>query len=194
MTVANWSDMKWTSGSRLVRQVSRFWAVGLAVAAVLWSYEVSARVHHRQAAFPSALSTPDLDLAPVRALGPDATSAHVLRAVLGDVDRDGDLDIVATTVDQPVAIWLNDGRGHFARQPAPLTPGFSPPVDTLARASSMEMLAVAPTRPHSSSPLTPSVLGPTDRAGRPGALDAFDAPQSLPDAADPARGPPALFE
>jgi VCBS repeat protein len=41
---------------------------------------------------------------------------EVLKAIATDIDRDGDLDVVATTVDQPVVIWINDGTGHLTRQ------------------------------------------------------------------------------
>ena len=37
---------------------------------------------------------------------------------LGDLDGDGDLDVVvANSVDQPQTSWLNDGMGNFAAQP-----------------------------------------------------------------------------
>ncbi len=36
----------------------------------------------------------------------------------GDVDHDGDLDLIAATASGDVVIWLNDGHGRFMRQPA----------------------------------------------------------------------------
>jgi hypothetical protein len=41
---------------------------------------------------------------------------------LGDLDGDGDLDALLAKSDQPQAVWLNDGRGHFS--PHPTTPSF----------------------------------------------------------------------
>jgi hypothetical protein len=36
--------------------------------------------------------------------------------VEGDIDHDGDLDLVAATPSGGVIVWLNDGHGHFTRQ------------------------------------------------------------------------------
>ncbi len=51
----------------------------------------------------------------------------VLRAIATDLDRDGDLDVVATTSDEPVVVWINDGTGRLMRQrpsrPAPVMGG-----------------------------------------------------------------------
>jgi hypothetical protein len=50
----------------------------------------------------------------------------------GDVDHDGDLDLIAATASGDVVIWLNDGHGRFMRQPAsPVSQLLSEPsVDT----------------------------------------------------------------
>jgi hypothetical protein len=32
---------------------------------------------------------------------------------LGDVDGDGDLDVIAANVDKRMKVWLNDGTGRF---------------------------------------------------------------------------------
>ncbi|MBN1835506.1 MAG: VCBS repeat-containing protein, partial [Spirochaetales bacterium] len=42
----------------------------------------------------------------------EANQTHSV--ALGDVDDDGDLDLVVGDYDQPTRIWLNDGRGMFA--------------------------------------------------------------------------------
>src|SRR5262245_47088413 len=49
----------------------------------------------------------------------------VTSVVEGDVDRDGDLDLVAATPSGDLLIWINDGRGRFTRQPASNTRGVS---------------------------------------------------------------------
>ena len=47
--------------------------------------------------------------------------------VAADVDRDGDLDVLATT-DRGVTLWVNDGAGHLRahrlpHRPRPFAPG-----------------------------------------------------------------------
>jgi hypothetical protein len=59
-----------------------------------------------------SLSTVDLD-------------AAVSGVVQGDVDHDGDLDLVAATPSGALLIWINDGHGRFTRQPASTTHGVS---------------------------------------------------------------------
>jgi hypothetical protein len=43
------------------------------------------------------------------------------RVVATDIDRDGDIDVVATT-DDSFTVWVNDGDGHLTAQPAPQGP------------------------------------------------------------------------
>ena len=47
-----------------------------------------------------------------------ATSDQLVRVVAGDVDRDGDIDVVASLGSLDLVVWKNDGAGHFTRQPA----------------------------------------------------------------------------
>src|SRR5262245_8226031 len=54
-----------------------------------------------------------------------AVSARLERLVAGDFDRDGDVDLVATTEAGTLVAWLNHGRGQFtptAIDPAPPHP------------------------------------------------------------------------
>jgi hypothetical protein len=37
----------------------------------------------------------------------------VAEVAAGDLDGDGDLDVVVANMDLPNEIWLNDGTGHF---------------------------------------------------------------------------------
>jgi hypothetical protein len=44
-----------------------------------------------------------------------ATSDRFVRVVVDDVDRDGDLDVVASLGSLDLMVWKNDGAGHFTR-------------------------------------------------------------------------------
>lgn len=44
-----------------------------------------------------------------------ATSDRFVRVVAGDVDRDGDIDVVASLGSLDLIVWTNDGAGHFTR-------------------------------------------------------------------------------
>ena len=46
---------------------------------------------------------------------------EVRKVVATDVDRDGDVDIVAAT-DRGFIVWLNDGAGHLTSEPPPHRP------------------------------------------------------------------------
>jgi hypothetical protein len=45
-----------------------------------------------------------------------ATSSRFVRVVADDIDRDGDLDVVATVGTHDLLVWENDGAGHFSRR------------------------------------------------------------------------------
>jgi hypothetical protein len=49
--------------------------------------------------------------------------ATVTGVIEGDVDQDGDLDLVALSPSSDVLVWINDGHGHFTRQQTPRAPG-----------------------------------------------------------------------
>jgi hypothetical protein len=113
------------------------WAVGLAVAVL----PVAAPVHPGT---PVATVGLDLPAEPtsdplVVRLVSEHPGLHVLRSIVTDVDGDGDLDVLVSTVDAPLALWINDGTGHFTRRdPAPVaTLGAEPgaTVRTLGRAA-----------------------------------------------------------
>ena len=44
-----------------------------------------------------------------------ATSDRFVRVVADDVDRDGDIDVVASLGSLDLIVWTNDGAGHFTR-------------------------------------------------------------------------------
>ncbi len=44
-----------------------------------------------------------------------ATSQRFVHVVANDIDRDGDLDIVASVGTLDLLVWQNDGAGHFSR-------------------------------------------------------------------------------
>ena len=47
-----------------------------------------------------------------------ATRAQFVHVVAGDVDHDGDIDVVASNGSLDLIVWKNDGAGHFTRQAA----------------------------------------------------------------------------
>jgi hypothetical protein len=49
--------------------------------------------------------------------------ATVTGVIEGDIDQDGDLDLVALSPSSDVLVWINDGHGHFTRQQTPRAPG-----------------------------------------------------------------------
>jgi hypothetical protein len=36
-------------------------------------------------------------------------------AIVADIDRDGDLDVIGSSSDALLAVWINDGSNHFTR-------------------------------------------------------------------------------
>jgi hypothetical protein len=79
------------------------------------------------------------------ALQLEGTAAGLASVIEGDVDHDGDLDLVAASSSGDVLIWLNDGRGHFTRQKAPARGWSDGPV--LIETSRAEFVAVGTTAP-----------------------------------------------
>src|SRR2546426_1927566 len=118
----------------------------------------------------------------------------VLRAIATDLDRDGDLDVVATTEDQPIVVWINDGRGHLTRQ----RPRSAPPV--IAHSGDATPPGSGSSAPQTASASTPSpvVAPPEGRAPPPAPSRALrHDPDSrlrtdLDGSTDP-RGPPPVL-
>ena len=70
---------------------------------------------------------------------------HVLRAIARDLDRDGDLDVVASTAEEPIVVWINDGNGRYTRQkPSPASPVAMVP-NAVVSAPLADRLAAPPT-------------------------------------------------
>lgn len=51
-----------------------------------------------------------------------AANDPIVRFVVGDIDRDGDSDVVAETRHSGLRFWINKGRGRFAAQSQHLRP------------------------------------------------------------------------
>jgi hypothetical protein len=62
-----------------------------------------------------------------------ATSDRFVRVVAGDVDRDGDIDVVASLGSLDLIVWTNDGAGHFTRLASSAHPALQnqPPAPTV---------------------------------------------------------------
>jgi hypothetical protein len=56
-----------------------------------------------------------IDDAALQVLARVAPNAHVLAAIVVDIDHDGDLDLLASTTDSQLAIFVNDGHDQFVR-------------------------------------------------------------------------------
>jgi hypothetical protein len=108
-----------SSDTVLLSRIHR--ALGLVAATIL----LASTVPGLRLGFSPQLSV--LQLAPVdtsvlQVLSTIAPSAHVVAAIVVDVDHDGDLDVVARTTDEVFAIYVNEGHGHFVKyRPAPAT-------------------------------------------------------------------------
>jgi hypothetical protein len=113
----------------------------------------------------------------------------VAGVIEGDIDHDGDLDLVAATSSGDVLIWLNDGHGRFTRQAPFRTRGLSgvPVLMQTAWANPMALGVRAPLVPPPARARTIVVV----RTIRPPtAYLALDARSPfLPTL----RGPPAFF-
>ena len=64
---------------------------------------------------PFALPIAAVDARVLDVLSRIAPTAHVVAAIVVDVDHDGDLDVVVRTTDETFAMWLNQGHGHFVK-------------------------------------------------------------------------------
>jgi hypothetical protein len=84
---------------------------------------------------------------------------HDIRAVAIDIDHDGDTDIVSSTVEEPLIVWINDGQGHFTqRRSAGRTGLASAPDGVFAPFGPAGSPAVPPTSSSLGAPLDNRIL------------------------------------
>jgi hypothetical protein len=118
---------------------------------------------------------------------------HVLRSIVADVDGDGDLDVLVSTVEAPLALWINDGTDHFTRRdPAPTpTLGSEPGATVRAFGQVAPGLVGGSKWRHAlaASPL-PAPVFPMRTAVQ---LDAATRPTIAILASSPSRAPPSSF-
>jgi hypothetical protein len=116
---------------------------------------------------------------------------HVLRSIVADVDGDGDLDVVVSTVESPLALWINDGTDHFTRRNAGRPPalGSEPSATVRALGPAAPGLVGGSKWRHAlaASPL-PLPVFPMRTAVR---LDAATRPTIAILASSPSRAPPS---
>jgi hypothetical protein len=124
-----------------------------------------------------------------------AANDPIVRFVVGDIDRDGDSDVVAETRHSGLRFWINQGRGRFAAQsqhlrprairahhPRPIARGVEAPRDDdRALNDANRLLAVL------SPPLRDALI-----AAGPMTTLASAAPPDVTHRGTAARGPPRL--
>src|SRR5262245_32106015 len=66
-------------------------------------------------AAPAAALAPPSDPRVLALASQLAPRAHLLSALAVDLDRDGDLDLIASSAEELFVVWLNDGRDSFVR-------------------------------------------------------------------------------
>jgi FG-GAP-like repeat len=90
----------------------------LAVAAAIGSFVLAAAPSATAATLPVnaevGVATP-LDVAAFERTVSDQYHVAFRNVVTADIDRDGDLDVVAIT-DRSLVVWVNDGSGHLTAQ------------------------------------------------------------------------------
>ena len=105
------------------------------------------------------------------------------RSIVIDIDRDGDLDVVGSSSDAILAVWINDGTDHFTRTiPAPKTTGLGDGAVLAAPPAPKWFAALSPGR----APRTPDL-----HAGARPSLRSLRVLR-LDYRATPTRAPPAL--
>lgn len=120
--------------------------VGVAAASLCVAYAAARRdstftpLSHPQSTVRTAATDPTV----VRLLSQATRSTHVLRAIAVDIDRDGDLDVVATTSEDVLAIWVNQGEGRFTRERPNASPVMSTSPTVAGAAAREDTQAVVP--------------------------------------------------
>jgi hypothetical protein len=123
------------------------------------------------------------------ALGP---GVHILRAATWDLDRDGDLDVVASTVEEPVATWINDGHGHYIHQ-HPVRGAGLVSAPTRVEATTDQNPPVAPPTPKWTSAMLPGrFLARSDVSGDDAGPERMARLLAAFVAHRPARAPPVV--
>ena len=122
-----------------------------------------------------------------------ALRALTVRAIDIDNDHDVDLVVMPPLGHDVVAVWLNDGAGHFRES----APGAAPPqpaaISTAGLRSGVPQLAVATPTPRRAFDALPLKARPPTDSDATGALASASArfPRSLFASQRPARAPPS---
>jgi VCBS repeat protein len=110
----------------MVRRAS---TAAVIVGAVLWSVAASPAEAASLPAHAEVRAGRCVEPAVFRRLVASRYQIEFSHVVATDIDRDGDIDVVATT-DRTFTVWLNDGDGHLTSQP----PSHAPALDARAPA------------------------------------------------------------
>jgi hypothetical protein len=99
------------STSRLVRTA----IAGTALLVLLTAASVRAASRPTSAASISAQPSGPIDVVRFERIVSERYHVRLRRIVAADIDRDGDIDVVAST-EHGFMVWMNDGAGHLNRQ------------------------------------------------------------------------------
>jgi hypothetical protein len=115
----------------------------------------------------------------------------VRRVVAGDLDRDGDIDVVAAT-DRGVIVWVNDGAGQLVFHATPVPAMASHTQMALGRRTEARPDVAFQDDTPSGAMLTRYAHGPPSLVSVPTTTPQFDSPLTRTASFESSRAPPTV--